>query len=243
MAIWSEWTIWDIRGRLSTESHEQQEKGSYLPVQEERPSTCQHVRQRRSPCSRPLKLPQCSGLTRRPSPAGRRQASSRPSGLSAATAGTGRLRYAHCLRAFRSSARSNAWLLPGPEVPGGLGVRCSAASKRPARSTTEVRGGRPRRPVHRIGGRASRRCDCWASVSRRCRGRSGLLVQSARWPLRTTTHALPPGTVPCPVPSPASCWPAVPAKTAESSAREPLPPRMPHLTHRSSVATSGNRPC
>jgi len=28
MAIWSEWTIWDIRGRLSSESHEQQEKGS-----------------------------------------------------------------------------------------------------------------------------------------------------------------------------------------------------------------------
>jgi len=46
----------------------------------------------------------------------------------------------HCLRAFRSSARSNAWSLPGPDVPGGLGARRRAASERQHENTTEVGG-------------------------------------------------------------------------------------------------------
>jgi hypothetical protein len=77
-------------------------------VQEERPSTCQHVHQRPSRCLPRRRSRQCSGLTRRQSPGGRRQESSRLSGRSAATAGTGRLRSAPYWRAFRSSVPSEA---------------------------------------------------------------------------------------------------------------------------------------
>ena len=157
MAIWSERTIWDIRGRFFTESHEQQEEVRIaVPVQEERPSTCQHVRQRLSHCSRPQKLQRCSGLTRRQLPDGQRQENSRQSGHSAATAGTGRLRSAHFWRASRSSARNEAWPPPGIAEPG-TGWYATLRSQ-PAASS-QARGGRPRRPAHRIGGRASRRCD------------------------------------------------------------------------------------
>jgi len=143
--------------QVLAENHEQQKKaGIAVPVQEERPSTCQHVHQRLSRCLRRLKSQQCSGLTRKRSPAGRRQESSRRSGRSAVTAGTGRLRSAHFLRVSRSSARNETGPLPGAAEPGIAG----AQSRVPACGRLSSSwGGRPRRPARRIGGRASRRCD------------------------------------------------------------------------------------
>jgi hypothetical protein len=91
-----------------------------VPVQEERPSTCQHVHQRLSRCLRQRKSRQCSGLTRRQLPDGQRPESSRQSGRSVVTADTGRPKFAPFLRASRSSARNEAWPRSGatPERPG-----------------------------------------------------------------------------------------------------------------------------
>jgi hypothetical protein len=138
-------------------SHEQQEEVRIaVPVQEERPSTCQHVHQRLSRCLHRQKSRPCSGWTRRRSPGGQRQESSRRSGRSAATAATGKLRSAHFWRASRSSARNEGRPQVRRMAPVGL-VRdeAQAASGHMCSSW----GGRPRRPAHRIGGRASRRCD------------------------------------------------------------------------------------
>jgi hypothetical protein len=100
-------------------------------VQEERPSLCLHVHQRPSRCSLRQRSQQCSGLTPRRSPGGQRQGSSRPSGHSAATGGTGRPRFVPSWRASRSSARNEAvaaaWLSPGQ--------RC-APSRRPHKATS-----------------------------------------------------------------------------------------------------------
>jgi hypothetical protein len=138
MAIWSEWTIWDIRGRLSkggrfsVGSHEQQgNAGIAVPVQEERPSTCQHVHQRLSRCLRRLKSPLCSGWTRRPSRAGRKQESLRPSGRSAATAGTGRRRSGRFWRASRSSAQNRRGHCPAAQCRVPAGAQSCAISQRP----------------------------------------------------------------------------------------------------------------
>jgi hypothetical protein len=99
-----------LRGRnvLRWEPRQQGNAGIAVPVQEERPSTCQHVHQRLSRCLRRLKSPPCSGWTRRPSRAGRKQESLRPSGRSVATAGTGRRRSERFWRASRSSAQNRA---------------------------------------------------------------------------------------------------------------------------------------
>ena len=146
--------------------------GIAVPVQEERPSTCQHVHQRLSRCLRRQKSRRCSGLTRRQLPDGQRQENSRQSGHSAATAGTGRLRSAPFWRVSRSSARNEAWPRSGVAAPERL-----ALSDAPSASghLSCSWGGRPRRPAHRIGGRTSRSMRRWASVSESCRGRSGLL--------------------------------------------------------------------
>ena len=103
---------------LSGEPRTARKAGIAVPVQEERPSTCQHAHQRRSRCLRPQKSQPCSGWTRKRSHAGRRQASSRQSGRSAVTAGTGKLRSARSLRVSRSSARNEAGPPPGAERPG-----------------------------------------------------------------------------------------------------------------------------
>jgi len=91
-----------------------------VPVQEERPSTCQHVHQRLSRCLRRRKSRQCSGWTRRQLPGGQRLESSRRSGRSVVTADTGRLKFAPFWRGSRSSARNEAWPRSGttPERPG-----------------------------------------------------------------------------------------------------------------------------
>ena len=156
MAIWSEWTIWDIRGRLIEEPRTVTEVGIAVPVQEERPSTCQHVHQRLSRCLRLQKSRQCSEWTRRQLPGGRRQENSRPSGRSAVTAGTGRLRSVPFWRVSRNSARNEA----RPH-------RCRVQSAVSGGQLPSSWGGRPRRPAHRIGGRASRSMRLWASVKRK----------------------------------------------------------------------------
>jgi hypothetical protein len=183
-------------------SHEQQEEVRIaVPVQEERPSTCQHVHQRLSRCSRPQKLPRCSGLTRKQSPAGQRLASSHRSGPSAVTAGTGRQRFARFSRASRSSARNETWPQPSVAELGGL-VR-DAAHAASGHSSSSW-GGRPRRPAHRIGGRASRRCDVGhrsADVAGVDPASSGKCPGGSRKQLRE--NVLPAGTRrPCPA------WPA-----------------------------------
>jgi hypothetical protein len=147
-----------------------------VPVQEERPSTCQHAHQRLSRCLRRQKSRLCSGWIRRQLPGGQRQGNSRPSGRSAVTAGTGRLRFAPFWRASRSSAQSDA----GPQC-----WRVQSASGQLLSNW----GGRPRRPAHRIGGRASRSMRWWASVSG-SRGRSGLLA-TRRPRVRQLPHGIP----------------------------------------------------
>ena len=95
-----------------------------MPVQEERPSTCQHAHQRLNRCLPQRKSRQCSGLTRRQLPDGQRLESSRRSGRSAATAGTGRPKFAPFWRVSRSSARNEAWPLSGT-TPERLGRRAA----------------------------------------------------------------------------------------------------------------------
>jgi hypothetical protein len=154
-------------------SHEQQEEVRIaVPVQEERPSTCQHVRQRLSHCSRPQKLQRCSGLTRRQLPDGRRQASSRLSGRSADIAGTGRLRFALFWRGYRSSARNDARPQSGVTAPGTAGTRSCAISQRPF--AKQFGGSTPAASTPHRGARFA--FDAMMSIGQwSCRGRSGLL--------------------------------------------------------------------
>jgi hypothetical protein len=106
-------------------------------VQEERPSLCQHVHQRPSRCSLRQRSQQCSGLTRRQSPGGRRQESSRLSGHSAATAGTGRPRSEPSWRASRSSGRSKAVAVAWPSP----GQRCESSRRQQAATSVNSLGG------------------------------------------------------------------------------------------------------
>jgi len=153
MAIWSERTIWDIRGRLQQKPRTAREVvGIAVPVQEERPSTCQHVHQRLSRCLRQRKSRRCSGLTRRQLPDGQRQENLPRSGRSAVTAGTGRPRFVPFWRVSRSNARNEAWPRSGT-TPESWGAE---VRDQPAAIQLRSWGGRPRRPAHRIGGRASR---------------------------------------------------------------------------------------
>jgi hypothetical protein len=146
-----------------------------MSVQEERPSTCQHVHQRLSRCLRQRKSQPCSGLTRRQLPGGQRLESSRRSGRSAVTAGTGRPKFVPFWRVSRSSARNEARPLSGttPE-------RLAGSTARPAGGhLPKAVGGVDPGGQHTASGGALRvRCD-EASVSG-SRGRSGLLALVAR---------------------------------------------------------------
>jgi hypothetical protein len=163
-------------------SHEQQEEVRIaVPVQEERPSTCQHARQRLSRCSRLQKLQRCSGLTRRQLPGGRKQGSSRLSGPLAVTAGTGRLRFALSWRGYRSSARNEAWPQPGVAASGTADRQRCGVSQRPF--AKQLGGSAPAASTPHRGARFA--FDAMRSIGQwSCRGRSGLLESSPGEPRR-----------------------------------------------------------
>jgi hypothetical protein len=132
------------------------EAGIAVPVQEERPSTCQHAHQRLSRCLRRQRSRRCSGLTRKQLPGGRRQESSRPSGRSAVTAGTGRLRSAPYWRASRSSAQSERG--PHPASPRREGWR-PELRRQPAAKCQQEGGVDPGGQLTASGGALRVRCD------------------------------------------------------------------------------------
>jgi hypothetical protein len=159
-----------------------------MPVQEERPSTCQHVHQRLSRCLRQRKSRQCSGLTRRQLPDGQRQESSRRSGRSAVTAGTGRRRFAPFWRVSRSNARNEAWPRSGT-MPERLGR--TAAQSASGHSPKQLGGSTPAASTPHRGAHFA--FDAMTASVSGSRGRSGLLGTVARRQSRTKFF-YPPGT-------------------------------------------------